>query len=145
MNVELASFSEIRAGLDGFQFFETNDPKVPIMGRLIIGYAQGEPSDVSGEPSDDGSTQNLQNIVLEIGLEYTGNGQECEWYWEISVRDISTIKFLSKKHNTGYTATYKPTCRGCYCIPMELHGDTLNDFAPLVIEDITKIFKLDAN
>jgi hypothetical protein len=100
------------------------------MGRIII-------RNISDEPPE----ENFKIIMLEIGLECIDE-ENCEWYWEISVRDISTTEVVSKNHNTGYTARYKPSCRGCSCIPMELKGDMLKDFSKLIIEDITKNFDI---
>jgi hypothetical protein len=132
LNVKLEPLSEIEKGLNNFDFFETNNSKIPIMGRIIIG-------NISSEPLED-INENLKMIVLEIGLESTDNAEDYEWYWEITLRDSSTTESVSKKHNTGYTAQYKPSCKGCSCIPMELHGDMPKDFSKLIIDDITKIF-----
>ena len=134
MNVKLGSLSEIEEGLNNFDFLETNNSKIPIMGRIIIG-------NISDEPLED-LNENLKMIVLEIGLESTDNHEDYEWYWEITVRDISTTEIVSKRHNTGYTAQYKPSCRGCSCTPMELQGDMPKDFSKLIIDDITKNFDI---
>jgi hypothetical protein len=134
MNVKLESLNEIEEGLNNFDFFETNNSKIPIMGRIIIGNISDEPLEELNE--------NLKMIVLEIGLESTDNTEDYEWYWEITVRDISTTESVSKRHNTGYTAQYKPSCRGCSCTPMELQGDMPRDFSKLIIDDITKNFDI---
>lgn len=120
---------EISAGLKDFQFIETKNTHTPIMGRIIIGSSPGDP----GDPS-------WKTIVLEVGLEKNDEARDYQWYWEISIRDSSTTEFVSKKHNTGYTASYKPSCVGCSCRPMELQGDVLTDFSPEIIADITAHF-----
>lgn len=134
LNIKLEPLSEIEAGLNNFDFVETNNPKIPVWGRIIIG--------ISDEPLENVPPEDWKSVVLEIGLESTGNPENYEWYWEITIRDTSTIEYVSKKHNTGYTARYKPSCRGCSCIPMELQGDTLKDFSRTIIEDIIKNFNI---
>ncbi len=131
MDVKLIPLDEIEAGLMDFEFIETNNTKIPVMGRIIIGSSPGDP----GDP-------HWKAVVLEIGLENTDKTRDYKWYWEISIRDSFSTEFISKKHDTGYTALYKPSCVGCSCIPMELQGDILRDFYPEVIEDITSHFKL---
>jgi hypothetical protein len=130
MNFNLIPLSEIEAGLNDFQFIETNNPEIPIMGRVIIGTV---------EPED---TPDMKMLVLEIGLEQSNKAEEYEWYWEITMRDISTTEIVSKNHNTGFTAQYKRSCRGCSVIPMEIQGHNLADLSPRIVEDITKNFDL---
>jgi hypothetical protein len=134
MNVKLMPLSEIEAGLSDFEFIETKNPIIPIMGRIIIGNSPGDPFD-----------PHWKTVILEIGLEKTDEDKDYQWYWEISIRDSSATKFVSKKHNTGYNARYKPSCVGCSCVPMELQGDILEDFSQLIIEDITKNFDVETN
>lgn len=135
MNVQLAPLSEIEAGLSDCELMETYNPKVPIMGRIMIGYVPGEPEDID--------PQNWKSVILEIGLERTGDAKDFEWYWEISIRDFSTTEFVLKRHNTGLNAHFKPSCSGCYSIPMELEGNKPEDFSQRIIDDITKYFNLD--
>jgi hypothetical protein len=136
LNVKLESLSEIEKGLNNFDFVETNNSKIPIMGRIIIGTISETLEDLN---------ENWKMIILEIGLESSANAGDYEWYWEITLKDISTTEIVSKKHNIGYTARYKPSCRGCSCIPMELHGDMPKDFSKLIIDDITKNFDIKKN
>jgi hypothetical protein len=104
------------------------------MGRIIIGSTTGDPVD-----------PNWKTVVLEIGLEKNDKTRDYQWYWEISIRDSSTTLFVSKKHNTGYTAKYRPSCVGCACTPMELQGDILTDFIPEIIADINLHFDVPSN
>jgi hypothetical protein len=135
MNVQIAPLSEIEAGLCDLELVETHNPEVPLMGRIMIGYDPGEP--------EDADPQNWKSVILEIGVERAGDAQDFEWYWDISVRDFSTTEFVLKRHNTGLRAQYKPSCSGCYCVPMEIQGNKPEDFSQRIIEDITKYFNLD--
>jgi hypothetical protein len=134
MNVKLTPLDEISAGLKDFEFIETKNNRIPIMGRIIIGTSPGDP----GDP-------NWKTIVLEIGLEKGVEAIDYQWYWEISIRDSSTTEFVSKNHNTGYTAKFRPSCVGCTCRPMELQGDVLTDFSPEIMADIAAHFDVDAH
>ena len=131
MNIKLIPLNEIEAGINNFDFIETNSSKIPIMGRIIIGNSPGDPSD-----------ENWKIVVLEIGLEYTTHTGDYRWYWEISIRDSSNTETILKKHDTEYTAQYKPSCRGCSIIPLEIHGDTPQDFSQTIMDDIIKNFAI---
>ena len=72
-----------------FDFEETCDPKNPIRGRIIIGNA-------NNKPLIDLHTHDWKIVVLEIGLEYIGNDEDYEWYWEITCRDIKETKCIVK-------------------------------------------------
>ena len=128
MNIELAPLSEIETALNNFDFIETNNSSKPIMGRIIIGTILEK--------------ENLKMIVLEIGLESSDNAEVYKWYWEIKLSDDSSTESVSKKHDIGYTTPYKPSCKACSIIPMELQGDKLKDFSKLIIEDIKENFDI---
>ncbi|MGF7118604.1 hypothetical protein [Methanobacterium oryzae] len=128
MNVELAPLSEIETALNNFDFIETNNPVKPIMGRIIIGNIL--------------ENENLKMIVLEIGLESSDNAEDYGWYWEIKLSDDSSTEIVSKKHDVGFSTSYKPSCKACSIIPMELRGDKLKDFSKLIIEDIKENFDI---
>lgn len=134
LNIKIEPLSEIEAGLNNFNFVETNNPKTPLWGKIIIGISD---ESIENIPSEDHKI-----AVLEIGLESADNTKDHKWYWEITIRNISTTEYVSKKHNIGYTARYKPSCRGCSYVPMELNGDMPKDFSKLIIEDITKNFDI---
>jgi len=127
MNVTMEPLSEIETALKNFDFIETSNPQVPVMGRIIVGTIKDEQS------------EKWKMIVLEIGLESAGD--EYEWYWEISIKDDSTTENISKNHNTGFKTQYKPSCKACSIIPLKFDGSTLKDFSGLIIEDITRNFK----
>ncbi|MGC9517449.1 MAG: hypothetical protein ACP5C3_07120 [Methanomicrobiales archaeon] len=124
---------EIEAELYDFYLNETFDPKNPIMGRIIIGNG-------SNKPMEDLHVHDWKIVVLEIGLEYHEK-EEYEWYWEITIRNISNTQLILNKHNTGYTASYVPGGRGCSGIPTDwsIYEDEIKDFADLIIEDINII------
>lgn len=128
MNIDLAPISEIETALNNFEFIETNNSNKPIMGRIIIGNILEK--------------DNLKMIVLEIGLESSDNDEVYNWYWEITLSDDSTTEIVSKKHEIGFSTPYKPSCKACSIIPMELQGDKLEDFSTLIIEDIKEILIL---
>ncbi|MEN6329538.1 MAG: hypothetical protein ABFC91_04535 [Methanobacteriaceae archaeon] len=134
MDVKLMALDEIALGLKDFPFIETKNSEIPVMGRIIIGSSPGDPWD-----------PDWKSVVLEIGLEKHEEAKDYGWYWEISIRDSSATEFISKKHNSGYTAKYKPSCVGCSCVPMELQGDILKDFSQQVLDDISELFDLDSN
>lgn len=126
MNIDLAPINEIETALNNFEFIETNNSIKPIMGRIIIGNILEK--------------DNLKMIVLEIGLESSDSAEEYKWYWEIKLSDDSSTEVVSRKHDVGYTTPYKPSCKACSIIPMELQGDKLKDFSKLIIEDIKENF-----
>lgn len=128
MSIDLAPISEIETALNNFEFIETNNQEKPIMGRIIIGNIVEK--------------ENLKMIVLEIGLESSDNAEVYKWYWEITLSDDSTTEYVSKKHDSGYTTPYKPSCKACSIIPMELQGDTLKDFSKLIMDDIKENFDI---
>jgi hypothetical protein len=134
MDVKLMPINEISAGLNDFEFIETKNTQIPIMGRIIIGSSPGDPAD-----------PRWKTVVLEIGLEKNDGARDYQWYWEISIRDSYTTEFVSRKHNTGYIAKYMPSCVGCSCRPMELKGDVLGDFSQEIIADITAHFDVDGH
>lgn len=128
MNIDLAPISEIETALNNFEFIETNNSNKPIMGRIIIGNILEK--------------DNLKMIVLEIGLESSDNDEVYKWYWEITLSDDSTTEIVSKKHDIGFSTPYKPSCKACSIIPMELQGDKLKDFSKLIIDDIKENFDI---
>ncbi|HNS26335.1 MAG: hypothetical protein QM405_05915 [Euryarchaeota archaeon] len=134
MSAQLAPLSEIEDALRSLELVETNNSQFPLMSRVMIGYDPGEP--------EDPDPQNWKNVMLEIGLERTGD-EDFEWYWEISIRDFSTTEFIIKRHNTGLQAHYKPSCSGCFGLPMEIEGKKPEDFVQLLIKDIAEHFNLD--
>lgn len=137
MTIQIAPVNEIKDELCNVELVETHNHQIPLVGRIMIGYDPGEP--------EDPDPQNWKSVILDIGLENTGDDKNYEWYWEISIRNISSTEFVSKRHNTGFQAQYKPSCSGCYCVPMEIRGQTMEDVSQHIIGDITKNFRLDTN
>ena len=118
-----------------FDFEETCDPKNPIRGRIIIGNA-------NNKPLIDLHTHDWKIVVLEIGLEYLGNDEDYEWYWEITCRDIKETKCIIKKHNTGFTASYVPGGQGCSGVPTDwaTYGAEVDEFSEFILQDIKENF-----
>jgi len=90
IKVQMNPLNIIEDRLYEFDLYETNDPKNPVMGRIIIGNA-------STAPLEDIHIHDWKVVVLEIGLEYTNEKGDYKWYWEITVRDVNKTKYIVKK------------------------------------------------